>query len=82
MKEGENVTPGYGTLKDMPGVIKALLTNPTYMMINFGGAADGMTISGLSTFLPKFIQSQYGFTAGFSAAIVGIVVIPAGGMFF
>lgn len=49
------------------------------MMINFGGAADGFTISGLSAFLPKFMQSQYGFTAGIAAAIVGVLVIPAGG---
>ncbi len=51
------------------------------MMINFGGAADGFTISGLSAFLPKFLQSQYGFSAGFAAAIVGLLVIPAGGKF-
>merc|ERR1719273_1400784 len=28
-------TPGYGKIKDLPKVIWALLTNPTYMMINF-----------------------------------------------
>ena len=51
----------------MPGVIKALLTNPTYMFINFGGGADGFVVAGLSAFLPKFIQSQYGLTAGLAA---------------
>ena len=36
--------------------------------------------SGLSAFLPKFLQSQYGFSAGISGAIVGALVIPAGGL--
>ena len=61
----------YGKLKDLPNAIWALLTNPTYMMINFGGGADGFCISGLSAFLPKFLQSQYGFSAGIAGAIVG-----------
>ena len=30
----------YGKLKDLPNAIWALLTNPTYMMINFGGGAN------------------------------------------
>ena len=74
-------TPGYGKIKDLPKVIWALLTNPTYMMINFGGAADGLTIAGLSAFLPKVMQSQYGFSAGIASALIGVLVIPAGGMF-
>ena len=77
----DKTTPGYGKIKDLPKVIWALLTNPTYMMINFGGAADGLTIAGLSAFLPKVMQSQYGFSAGIASALIGVLVIPAGGMF-
>ena len=72
---------GYGKVKDIPKVIWKLLTNPTYMFINFAGASDGMTIAGLSTFLPKFIQFQYGYSAGFAAILMGIIIIPAGGMY-
>ncbi len=36
-----------------------------------GAAADGLVIAGLSAFLPKFIQSQYKFTASLSSGIVG-----------
>ena len=75
----DKLSPGYGTLKDLPKVIWALLINPCYMMINFGGGADGMVLSGLSAFLPKFLQSQYGLSAGFASALVGIMVVPAGG---
>ena len=64
----------------MPKVIWTLLTNGTYMMLNLGGAADGFTISGLSAFLPKYFQSQYGFSSGFAVMLVGLIVIPAGGL--
>ena len=77
--KGESIL-GYGKVKDIPKVIWKLLTNPTYMFINFAGASDGMTIAGLSTFLPKFIQFQYGYSAGFAAIMMGIIIVPAGGM--
>ena len=76
----DHVIQSYGTLKEMPKVIWTLLTNATYMMINLGGAADGFTISGLSAFLPKYLQSQYGFSSGFAVMLVGLLVIPAGGL--
>jgi hypothetical protein len=44
---------GFGSIKDLPKALKALLTNPTYMFINLGGAMDGFSLSGMSTFLPK-----------------------------
>ena len=59
--------------------ILSLLKNPTYMFISIGGGFDGLTISGLSTFVPKFIQVQYGYTAGFAALLTGILATPSGG---
>ena len=44
---------GFGKLKDLPKAFKALFTNPTYLLINCGGAMDGFSIAGLSTFMPK-----------------------------
>ena len=80
MENNDVIVSAYGSLKEMPKVIWTLLTNGTYMMINLGGAADGFTISGLSAFLPKYFQSQYGFSSGFAVMLVGIIVIPAGGL--
>ena len=67
-------------LMQIPKMILALLKNPTYMLISMGTAFDGIALSGLSTFLPKFIQVQYGYTAGFSAILFGILVTPSGGL--
>ena len=45
-KRTRKSTISYGKLKDLPNTIWTLLTNPTYMMINMGGGADGFIISG------------------------------------
>ena len=64
----------------IPLSILRLLKNPTYMFISIGGAFDGIALTGLSTFLPKFIQQQYGYTAGVSALLFGVLVTPSGGL--
>lgn len=43
----------FGSIKELPRALIILLTNPTYMMLNVGGAIDGFVIAGLSAFLPK-----------------------------
>ena len=42
-----------------------LVKNPTYMFITLGSAFDGMVVSGLSTFGPKYIQAQFGYSASY-----------------
>ncbi|XP_059079706.1 solute carrier organic anion transporter family member 4A1-like [Tigriopus californicus] len=70
---------GFSTLKQLPKAIYVLLTNPTYMFINLGSAMDGFSIAGASTFLPKFMQYQYGLSPGLAAMVVGLIVVPCGG---
>lgn len=43
------------------------------------GGVDGLIISGLSAFLPKFIEQQYQISNGVAAQLVGLIVVPAGG---
>ena len=63
---------GFGTsIKDMPTAAWLLLKNPTYMCITFNGVGLGLLSSGFATFLAKFIQNQFGQTAGFAAMIAG-----------
>ena len=58
--------------------LRTTLTNPLYLFISLAVSFDSMLISGLSAFLPKFVQTQYQLSAGFSAQIVGILVVPSG----
>ena len=71
------------SLSNLTGVIKKilqLLKNPTYMLLCIGGGLDGIVISGLVFFLPKFILSQFGGTPSGASILMGMVVVPAGGL--
>ena len=47
--------------------------------MSLAGGVDGLIISGLSAFLPKFIEQQYQISNGVAAQLVGLIVVPAGG---
>jgi len=68
-----------GKLKPLPAAIWDLVTNPTYIFVSLAGGIDGLIISGLSAFLPKFIEQQYQISNGVAAQLVGLIVVPAGG---
>ncbi len=51
--------------------LKLLLKNPVYMMLNLAGVSEGIIITGLATFLAKFIQNQFGHSAGHAAIYAG-----------
>lgn len=69
-----------GNFKDAVNKILQLMKNPSYILLCIGGSLDSVMVIGLATFLPKFIMSQYGFTASFSAIIMGIIITPSGGL--
>ena len=48
-----------------------LLKNPINMLLIFAAVLEALVTSGFSTFMPKFIQNQYGQTAGAAAMIGG-----------
>lgn len=47
---------GFGSLKQLPSALKALFKNPTFILINFGGAMDGFSIACMATFMPKCVK--------------------------
>lgn len=80
LQNSEAVRNGFGTsLKDLPSSFKFLLTNPTFVFLSLAGATEGMLVSGLATFLPKVIESQFSIAASWAAVVVGLVTIPGAG---
>eukprot|EP00092_Neocalanus_flemingeri_P093922 GFUD01119394.1.p1 GENE.GFUD01119394.1~~GFUD01119394.1.p1 ORF type:complete len:688 (+),score=130.10 GFUD01119394.1:137-2200(+) len=65
--------------KSLPSDLWSLLSNPTYMLVSLASGVDGLVISGLAAFLPKFIEHQYQYSNGLAAQIVGLILVPAGG---
>ena len=69
----------YTKLKDIPEALWALLKNPTFFFLNLAGASEGLIIAGFAAFLPKQIENQFSVTAVWSALLMGMITVPAGG---
>ncbi|XP_048860331.1 solute carrier organic anion transporter family member 4A1-like isoform X1 [Brienomyrus brachyistius] len=83
MKDGSQeraADPQFGkTVKDMPRSVMLLLKNPTFIFLCFAGATEATLIAGMSTFGPKFLESQFSLSASEAATWFGYMVVPAGG---
>uniref|UniRef100_A0A3P9JE33 Solute carrier organic anion transporter family member n=1 Tax=Oryzias latipes TaxID=8090 RepID=A0A3P9JE33_ORYLA len=83
LKDGSHVTaadPLFGkTVKDMPRSVLLLLKNPTFLFLCLAGATEATLIAGVSTFGPKFLESQFSLSASEAATWFGYMVVPAGG---
>ncbi|XP_048464370.1 solute carrier organic anion transporter family member 4A1 [Rhincodon typus] len=83
LKDGSNesaLEPDFGkTLKDMPRSALLLLRNPTFIFLCLSGATEATLIAGMSTFGPKFLESQFSLSASQAATLFGYLVVPAGG---
>ena len=60
--------------------MRSLLTNPDYLLLALASGGDGAIISSYGAFFPKFIEQQYGLSKGKAAQVVGMIVVPAGGL--
>uniref|UniRef100_A0A9J8A222 Solute carrier organic anion transporter family member n=1 Tax=Cyprinus carpio carpio TaxID=630221 RepID=A0A9J8A222_CYPCA len=83
LKDGSQITaadPQFGkTVKDMPRSVLLLLKNPTFIFLCLAGATEATLIAGMSTFGPKFLESQFSLSASEAATWFGYMVVPAGG---
>uniref|UniRef100_H3B9X4 Solute carrier organic anion transporter family member 4A1 n=1 Tax=Latimeria chalumnae TaxID=7897 RepID=H3B9X4_LATCH len=59
--------------------ILLLLKNPTFIFLCLAGATEATLIAGMSTFGPKFLESQFSLSASEAATLFGYLVVPAGG---
>ncbi|XP_019609000.2 solute carrier organic anion transporter family member 4A1 [Rhinolophus sinicus] len=72
--------PDFGkTIRDLPLSIWLLLKNPTFVLLCLAGATEATLIAGMSTFGPKFLESQFSLSASEAATLFGYLVVPAGG---
>ncbi|KAM6982924.1 LOW QUALITY PROTEIN: solute carrier organic anion transporter family member 4A1 [Tautogolabrus adspersus] len=83
LKDGSHTTasdPQFGkSVKDMPRSVLLLLKNPTFLFLCLSGATEATLIAGVSTFGPKFLESQFSLSASEAATWFGYMVVPAGG---
>ena len=60
--------------------INSLATNPTFTLLCLASCGDGAILGGLSAFLPKFVEQQFKLPSQLSAQLVGMIIVPAGGL--
>ncbi|XP_070599078.1 solute carrier organic anion transporter family member 4C1 [Erythrolamprus reginae] len=64
------------SIKNFLMVLWMLLRNPVLMYLVIAAALEALIATGFATFLPKFIENQFGFTSSYSATLGGLVLIP------
>ncbi|MBN3325234.1 SO4C1 protein, partial [Atractosteus spatula] len=64
------------TFKDFPLALVLLLKNPVFMCLSITISMEGFLMTGLATFMPKYIENQYGTTSSSAATLGGSVLIP------
>uniref|UniRef100_A0A803KIP0 Solute carrier organic anion transporter family member n=1 Tax=Xenopus tropicalis TaxID=8364 RepID=A0A803KIP0_XENTR len=81
VKDSDSIKdPEFGkTIKDLPKSLLMLLKNPTFVFLCLAGATEATLITGMSTFGPKFLESQFSLSASQAATCFGYLVVPAGG---
>ncbi|XP_046723806.1 solute carrier organic anion transporter family member 2B1 [Silurus meridionalis] len=64
-------------LKKFPVIMLRTLRNPIYLLVVLGQVNLAAMVAGLATFMPKYIERQFGQTASFSNVMIGGLNIPS-----
>uniref|UniRef100_UPI00398EF65F solute carrier organic anion transporter family member 4C1-like isoform X3 n=1 Tax=Pristiophorus japonicus TaxID=55135 RepID=UPI00398EF65F len=64
------------TFSDFFAVLWMLLKNSVFVFLAIASIAEGLVITGFVTFMPKYIENQFGQTASLAATLGGVVLIP------
>ncbi|XP_047412528.1 solute carrier organic anion transporter family member 4C1 isoform X1 [Sciurus carolinensis] len=64
------------SLKDFPAALKNLMRNTVFMCLVLSTSSEALVTTGFATFLPKFIENQFGLSSSFAATLGGAVLIP------
>ena len=63
-------------LRNMIPAFARLLKNAPFMLYVFSTAFEVLTISGFSTFLPKYLETEFHVTSSQAALYVGFAILP------
>ncbi|CAI9720966.1 solute carrier organic anion transporter family member 4C1-like isoform X3 [Octopus vulgaris] len=70
-------TPDPAASENILQIVWSLFKNPVFMFVSLASATEGIIVSGLSTYLPKFFENQFGSTPTWAALISGLLAVPS-----
>ncbi|KAM6948149.1 solute carrier organic anion transporter family member 5A1a [Aplochiton taeniatus] len=72
---------GFGKdIKDMPKAAARILSNVTFLFVSLSYTAESAIVTAFITFIPKFIESQFGIPASSASIYTGVIIVPSAGV--
>ncbi|XP_075439845.1 solute carrier organic anion transporter family member 5A1 [Ascaphus truei] len=83
----QNVDAGVGpslgfenNFKDLPRAAVRILSNMTFLFVSLSYTAESAIVTAFITFIPKFIESQFGMPASSASIYTGLIIVPSAGV--
>ncbi|XP_034025788.1 solute carrier organic anion transporter family member 5A1 [Thalassophryne amazonica] len=72
---------GFGKdIKDLPKAALRILSNMTFLFVSLSYTAECAIVTAFITFIPKFIESQFGIPASKASIYTGVIIVPSAGV--
>uniref|UniRef100_A0A6I8P779 Solute carrier organic anion transporter family member n=2 Tax=Ornithorhynchus anatinus TaxID=9258 RepID=A0A6I8P779_ORNAN len=72
---------GFGkSIRDLPRAAGRILSNMTFLFVSLSYTAESAIVTAFITFIPKFIESQFGIPASSASIYTGVVIVPSAGV--
>ncbi|XP_029447305.1 solute carrier organic anion transporter family member 5A1 [Rhinatrema bivittatum] len=78
---GVGPSMGFGkNIKDLPRTAVRILSNMTFLFVSLSYTAECAIVTAFITFIPKFIESQFGIPASNASIYTGVIIVPSAGI--
>ncbi|KAF5903580.1 solute carrier organic anion transporter family member 5A1, partial [Clarias magur] len=81
--KGQTVTSSMGfgkDIKELPKAAMRILSNMTFLFVSLSYTAESAIVTAFITFIPKFIESQFGIPASNASIYTGVIIVPSAGV--
>ncbi|MEQ2313816.1 Solute carrier organic anion transporter member 5A1, partial [Ameca splendens] len=65
---------------DLPKAALRILSNMTFLFVSLSYTAECAIVTAFITFIPKFIESQFGIPASKASIYTGLIIVPSAGV--
>ncbi|KAM9774492.1 solute carrier organic anion transporter family member 5A1-like isoform 2-T8 [Syngnathus typhle] len=67
-------------IRDIPKAALRILSNVTFLFVSLSYTAECAIVTAFITFIPKFIESQFGIPASNASIYTGVIIVPSAGV--